>query len=83
MSNKIKKLVNHMSGRTSALYFSKIEEDIKLLNEKTHNLEKRLDTIEQLIRDGLYNSEEERGYLSSEYIMVPEIAATNLCFRRY
>lgn len=68
MSNKIKKLVNHMSGRTSALYFSKIEEDIKLLNEKTHNLEKRLNTIEQLIRDGLYNSEEERGYLSSEYI---------------
>ena len=68
MSNKIKKLVNHMSGRTSALYFSKIEEDIKLLNEKTHNLEKRLDTIEQLIRDGLYNSVEDRGYLSSEYI---------------
>lgn len=68
MSNKIKKLVNHMSGRTSARYFSEIEKNIKQLDEKTRNLEIKLDSIERLIRDGLYNSEEERGYLSSEYI---------------
>lgn len=68
MSGKIKKLINHVSGRTSALRLSKIERDAGLLQEKMSNLDVKLNAIEQLIRDGLYNSEEERGYLSSEYI---------------
>ena len=63
--NKIKKLFNHVSGRTS----SKIEREIVFTQSKISELETKLNIIEKLTRDELYILEEERSYLSSEYIL--------------
>ena len=50
MSGKIKKLINHVSGRTSALRLSKIERDAGLLQEKMSNLDVKLNAIDQLLQ---------------------------------